>query len=148
MTQSDENKRIKKNMISALEKGNPIELLRAGLDGFLNMFCRDRPREFQQFIEEMGASHDRFILDTCRKENLKYIGGKMFIDLGRNKIESATIRLLAEYYFQKPNQEWIEKKKSGEIGIDNFTDWDTDKMAASLRETGKLEFSIEPPEEM
>lgn len=148
MTQSEENKKIKTDIKSALTKGDLTGLLRAGVDSFFNMLCSDKPREFQQFIEDTGALHDKFILDTCRRENLEYVGGKMLINLERNMAESATIRLLAKFYFQKPNQEWVEKKRNGEIGIGSFTDWDTDKMAASLRETGKLEFSIEPPEEM
>ena len=146
MISSEENKKNKRDIKSALIKGDLTGLLKAGVDSFFNMLCSDKPREFQQFIEDTGALHDKFILDTCRQENLNYIGGKMLIDLEQNKAEPATIRLLAKFYFQKPNQEWVEKERKGEVGIDSFIDWDTDKMAASLRKTGQLEFSIESPE--
>lgn len=38
------------------------------------------------------------------------------------------------------------KKRKGHINSSSITDWDTNEMAANLRKTGRIEFSIEMPE--
>ncbi|MDE5700257.1 MAG: hypothetical protein K2I96_23125 [Lachnospiraceae bacterium] len=142
----EENKKAKKDIKSALAKGDLTGVLKAGIDNFFNILCSSKPMTFQQFIEYTGIFHDKFILDTCKQEHLNYVGGKMLIELERNNAEAVPIQLCADFYFQKPNQEWVMKKRKGHINSSSITDWDTNEMAANLRETGRIEFSIEMPE--
>lgn len=142
----EENKKAKKDIKSALAKGDRTGLFKAGIENFFNILCSSKPLTFQQFIEYTGIFHDKFILDTCKQEHLNYVGGKMLIELERNNAEAVPIQLCADFYFKKPNQEWVMKKRKGHINSSSITDWDTNEMAANLRKTGRIEFSIEMPE--
>lgn len=146
MILSEKNKKNQKDIEPALEKGSFIEWVKAGVDNFFDMLDSSKTMTFQKFLEYTGAFHDKFILDTCEQEHLSYVGGRMFMELEQNEAEAVLIQLSADFYFQNPNQEWVMKKKKGQINSNSIIDWDTDEMAARLRETGGIEFTIEMPE--
>lgn len=140
-----QNKKMKERVKKAWDKGDFWGLTLAGIDNFLDILSGAPPISFQSFVEYTGDSFDKYVLETMRKEQLAYVGGKMLFEFDKDAA-AGSIRLSADLYFQTPEQKWIVKKKHGEVEISRFTDWDTDADADILRTEGKLELSIEPPE--
>lgn len=141
-----QNKKVKEDIKMAFAEGNLLALIRAGLYSLLDILSNPAPLAFQRFLEYTGSSFDKYILDTSKQENLKYVGGKMILSLGEDAAtEPVPISLSADFYFQTPDKKWVVKKKSGNVDSSRFTDWDSDADAVTLRKTGKLELSIEPP---
>lgn len=148
MLQSEkQNKKAKEEIKTAWNDGDIVGVLRAGIDSFFNLIGNSAPMSFQKFLEYTGISFDQYILNTSKQESLKYVGGKMILELGSSTDLAITpVRLSADFYFQTPDKKWVMKKKNGQVGSDRFTDWTTDTMALRLQADGKLELSIEPPE--
>lgn len=148
MLQTEEqNKKIKENIKAAWAEGDLWGLACAGIDSFLNMLGNSTPISFQRFLEYTGVSFDKYILETAQKEHLKYVGGKMILELDRDtSTVPVSIRLSADFYLQTTDKKWVVKKKNGMVESTRFSDWDTAPDAIKLRTTGKLELSIEPPE--
>lgn len=143
----DQNKRAKENIKSAWNEGDLPGLFVAGIDSFLNMLCNSAPLPFQRFLEYTGIFFDKYILETSQQEHLNFIGGKMFMSVNEPLNASpVSIQLSADLYFQAQDKHWVIKKKNGSMDSTRFTDWDTDVQAVQLRKTGKIEFSIDPPE--
>lgn len=150
-----QNKKIKEDIKDALNKEDFIGLLKAGFESFLNMISGSSPIPFQRFLKYTGMSFDEYILDTSKQESLKYVGGKMILEIVPSKDhtdskdnEDSTaipIRLSADFYFQTPDKKWVVQKKSGQISSERFSDWSSDEKAMQLQAKGKLELSIEPP---
>lgn len=149
MQQSEkQNQQIKEEIRRAWNDGDLTGLLRAGFDGFLNLVGGNNPLPYQKFLEYTGTSFDNYILETVRQECLTYIGGKMVLEVLPNDGTGAVpIQLSADFYFQTPDKKWVMKKKNGKTSSDRFTDWTSDATAIRLQREGKLELSIEPPEE-
>lgn len=59
----------------------------------------------------------------------------------------STIHLFADFYFQTRDKQWIVNSKTGKIDCNQFSDWDTSAEARELKNTGRMELSIEPPED-
>lgn len=145
-----DHQKVKAYIKAACAEGDPKALIYAGLESFLDILFGDgsAPISFRKFLDHTGSFFDRFILETSRKEHLNYVGGKMIlqIDHGKHRTGDAIpIQLSAELYFQTADKQWIVKKKQGQVDSSRFTDWDADKEAIKLQQTGKLELSIEPP---
>ena len=124
--------------------------VRDGIQNLVSMLRRDGnvPISFQRFLEQTGLEFDRYILNTSRQEDLDYIGGKVILQLIPDQdkaVDTISIRLSAEFYFQTADERWIVKTKQGQVGSTRFTDWDTDMTAVTLQQTGTLEWSVEPP---
>lgn len=142
-----QSNRAKENIKAAWAKGDLWGLACAGIDSFLNMLGNSAPISFQRFLEYTSVSFDKYILETAQKEHLKYVGGKMILELGEDAVTvPISIHLSADFYFQTSDKKWVVKKKSGRVENPRFSDWDTDSDAIKLRTAGKLELSIEPPE--
>lgn len=103
----------------------------------------DRPLSFHKFLEYTGEYLDKFILDTCKHEQLNYIGGKLIFSM--ESICDREIQLAADFYFKNPSGQWILKKKSGKVGTRRFNDYDSSPELAKLKECKKIEYSIDPP---
>lgn len=149
MLQSEkENQRLKEEIKTAWEDGDLLGLLKAGIDGFLNMVGNSAPLPFQRFLEYTGVSFDTYILDISRQEQLNYLGGKMTLKTGTGQPDGPTpVHLLADFYFQTRDKQWVMKQKSGQVDSSRFLDWDRDPAAVKLQQEGKLELTIDPPHE-
>ena len=138
----------KKNVKIAWEEGDLLKLLLAGVDNALDLLCGGVPIPFQRFLEDTGASFDRYVEEVGRKERLRFIGGKLTLTLARPlKRDTVPIALAADFYFQTADKKWVVKKKNGMVESSRFTDWTTDPEAVKLMTAGKMELAIEPPEE-
>ena len=124
----------------AWNKGNILELFQAGLDNFMSMLF-DRPIPFLTFLNQTSIFFDKFILDTSREEQIKYVGGELIMTLEQETI----ILLTAKFYFQDIENKWALKEKRGQVDNTRFSDWNTAPELAMLRKTKNLKFSIEPP---
>lgn len=145
-----DRQKVKEDIKAACVEGDLKALMYAGFESFLDMLFGDNsaPISFRKFLDHTGSFFDRFVLETSRKEHLNYVGGKMILQLdhGKRKAGDAIpIQLFADLYFQTADKQWIVKKKQGQVDSSRFTDWDIDKEAIKLQQTGKLELSIEPP---
>ena len=142
-----QSNRAKENIKLAWAEGDLWGIACAGIDSFLNMLGNSMPISFQKFLEYTGVSFDKYILETAKKENLRYVGGKMILELDKAVVAAPTsIHLSADFYFQTPDKKWVVKKKSGKVESTRFSDWDTDSDSIKLKTAGRLELSIEPPE--
>ena len=148
MIQSDEqNNKAKENIKTAWSEGDLWGLFCAGLDNFMNILFGDSPISFRRFLEDTSISFDKYIKEVSYREHLYYVGGKFTLEL--EKLEppkAAVVHLSADFYFQTRDKRWAVKKKTGKIDSSQFSNWDTDPEISKLRNTGKMELSIEPPE--
>ena len=113
----------------------------------MNLLFRDTAIPFAQFLEQTGAFLDKYIRQVGTAEHLHYVGGKLILALETPPAAApARIALSADFYFQTPEKKWIVKQKKGAVDSRKFTDWETDPSAAKLKQTGRLELSIEAPE--
>jgi len=149
MIQSEnQNNKAKEKIKTAWSEGDLLGLISAGLDNFLSILFNGTPITFRRFLEDTSYYFDKYIQDISCKERLHYIGGKMTLGLEGNGPRDVTlIRLSAVFYFQTWDKKWIVKEKNGNVYSDRFSDWDTDAQCKELRKAGKLELSIEPPED-
>lgn len=132
----------KEKIKDAWDKGDFTGILEAGWENFLRIIF-DHPLSFHKFLEYTGEYLDNFILDTCTHEHLDYVGGKLILS-----VESTCdreIQLAADFYFQNSSGQWILKKKSGRIGNQRLSDYDSSPELAKLRECKKIEYPIDPP---
>lgn len=145
-----DHQKVKEDIKAACAEGDLMALMYAGFESFLNVLFGDgsAPISFRKFLDHTGSFFDRFVLETSREEHLSYVGGKMILQVDRGKRrtgDTVPIHLSADLYFRTMDKQWIVKKKQGQVDSSRFTDWDTDKEAIKLQQTGKLELSIEPP---
>lgn len=142
-----QNTRAKDNIKAAWAEGDLWGMACAGIDSFLNMLGNSMPISFQQFLEYTGVSFDKYILEITQKECLRYVGGKMILELDKDAVTAPiSIHLSADFYFQTSDKKWVVKKKNGKVESTRFSDWDTDSDSIKLRTVGRLELSIEPPD--
>lgn len=140
------NNKAKDRIKSAWDEGDFWGIFCAGIDNFMNLLFSDMPISAHRFLEDTGALFDKYIDTVSEKENLRYIGGKMILELEKTQTTSAdTILLSADLYFQTPDKKWIVKKRSGKMSIAQISDWDSSTELCALRQNGKMELSIEPP---
>ena len=110
----------------------------------MNMLFGDAPISFRRFLEDTSISFDKYIKEVSYREHLYYVGGKFTLEL--EKLEppkTAVVHLSADFYFQTRDKRWAVKKKTGKIDSSQFSNWDTDPEISELRNTGKMELSIE-----
>lgn len=113
-------------------------------DRFMIFLFSNKTVLFQDFLDSTSIYFDTFIKKTCKKEKLKFIAGKFLM----KKECSAEIHLIVELYFQNSNQQWILKKKEGDVTYDHFTDWEIAPELKQLEIEQKIEFPIDPPDDM
>lgn len=97
------------------------------------------------FIEHTGMYFDQMILNTEKKNNLRFISGKITLILEEETSE--LIQMTADFYYQDAAKKWILQQKKGNIPAERFYDAETSQELLQLRQTGHLEFMIDPPEE-
>jgi len=107
-------------------------------------FLNKRTLPFQKFLDDTGDFFDRYILETCQKENWKCFGGKLTLE---KMPESKDIHLSADLYFQSSDQKWNKIHTENHVDIERFNDWDTNEELLKLCKEGKIEMTIEPPKE-
>ncbi len=143
----NEKQKLKEEIKTAWEENDLLGLVRAGIDGFLNMLGSCAPLSFKRFLEYTGVSFDKYILDVSRQEQLNYVGGKMFLETSAAQPgQPVPIRLSADLYFQTQDRQWVVKQKSGKVDSSRFSDWDRDPAAVELMQTGRLELTLDPPQ--
>lgn len=137
--------RIKENITE--NKYNDInyirDIVRDEFNKFMNYIFIDNTILFQDFLERTSKYFDTFIQDISRKEQLNFIAGKFLMKKGG----STVIHLTAEFYFQNATQQWILKKKEGNIDSCRFDDWKKAPELKQLQREKKLEYAIDPPEQ-
>lgn len=138
-----DNAQAKEQIRKYWEEGDITGILQIGLESFLTTVF-DRPLTFGKFLDYTGDFFDRFILETRAQEQLKFVAGKLHLELSAPTL----IHLNADFYFQDHMQQWVLKQKSGEIDSSRFKDWETSADLKLLRERKKLELPIDSPKEM
>jgi len=119
-------------------------IFNAEFDKFMKFLFSNRTILFQNFLDNTSTYLDAFIKNTCKKEKLKFIAGNFLMKKGCH----AEIHLIVELYFQNSDQQWILKKKEGNVTHDHFADWETAPELKQLQLEGKIEFPIDPPDDM
>lgn len=138
---AEHRKRVKENKQETNIKDSIRSAVIDEFDRFMDLLFRNKTILFQDFLDNTSVYFDSFIQNTCKKEKLKFIAGKFLM-----QIESPVkVHLIAEFYFQTTDQQWILKRKEGNIDSDHFTDWKTASELQQLQRECKLEFPIEPP---
>ena len=146
-SQNPTNEIIKQRIKKAWAEGDLAAFMAAGLEAGLDLLNNfivniwDRPISYKNFLDYTEQLFDAFILETCRNEQLEFVGGKLFLTC---KMSNA-IALSADFYFQDTAKNWILKQKTGRLDSSRFSDWETEPELAVLRKTKKLEYPIEPP---
>lgn len=138
-----DNAQAKEQIKQYWEKGDITGILQVGFESFLATVF-DRPLTFGKFLDYTGDFFDRFILETSAQEQLKFIAGKLHLEL----TAPTQICLNADLYFQDHSQQWVLKQKTGGIDSSRFKDWETSADLKLLRERKKLELPIDSPKEM
>ncbi len=138
---------VKDSIRKAWNEGDLEKLLAAGyrsLGEWIQNVSK-RPISFSMFIEHTGMYFDQLILNTEKKNNLRFISGK--ITLLQGEETSELIQMTADFYYQDAAKKWILQQKKGSIPANRFYDAETSQELQQLRQTGHLEFMIDPPEE-
>jgi len=145
--QKSANELIKQRIKKAWADGDLVAFMAAGLEAGLDLLNNfiiniwDRPITYKNFLDYTEQLFDAFIIETCHKENLEFVGGKLFLTCKMSNV----IALQADFYFQDAAKNWILKQKTGRLDSGRFSDWETEPELAALRKTKKLEYPIEPP---
>ncbi len=135
--QDTQNQDTKDSIKKAWYDKDILSMLLMGFDNFLKMLC-ERPIRFQAFLDSTDRLFDEFILETTKQEKLKYVGGKLRLEL----TSPSSIHMTADFYFQNSAREWVLKKKEGDIDSSRISDWNGAKELEELKKAGKQEYSI------
>lgn len=139
---------LKERIKKAWRDGDMMSLVTCGLESGLDLLgglfsnAWDKPMLFAEFLERTGDLFDAFIIASCKKENLNFVGGKLFLSYDT----AEKIDLAADFYFQDAEKNWVVKKQTGRLPITQLLDWDDEPELAELRKEKMLEYPIEPPE--
>jgi|InofroStandDraft_1065614.scaffolds.fasta_scaffold07974_10 hypothetical protein len=145
--QKPNNDALKQRIKKAWAEGDLVAFMAAGLEAGFDLLTNfitniwDKPIAYKSFLDYTDQLFDAFILETCQKEKLDFVGGKLFLSY---KI-SNNIALQADFYFQDVRQNWVLKQKKGRLDSSRFSDWETEPELIELRKSKKLEYPIEPP---
>lgn len=136
----------KDSIRKAWNEGDIEKLLLEGCRSFGDWIqnVSKRPISFSMFLEHTGMYFDRLILAAEKKNNLRFISGKITLLLDESNTEQ--IQMTADFYYQDAAKKWILQQKKGSIPADRFYDAETSPELQQLRQTGHLEFMIDPPE--
>ena len=118
-----------------------IDLVKVGVDTFFHM-AELHPTHFYDFLRRTEEFFDAYIQAYCEQENVRFIGGKLRIDLASEKV----LNLTADFYFYTPEETWSVQHKEGSLKVDALIDWEDNPDLAELRGEGYLEYPLEPPE--
>lgn len=146
-SQKTTNDAMKQRIIKAWTEGDLASFMTAGLEAGLDLLNNfiiniwDKPIAYKSFLDYTEQLFDAFIIESCKKEGLNFIGGKLILTC---KMSNA-IALSADFYFQDAAQNWILKQKTGRLDSSRFSDWKTEPELIELRKSKKLEYPIEPP---
>lgn len=117
-----------------------IDLVKVGVSSFFHIM-ETHPTYFDTFLKRTEEYFDAYIRAYCADENVRFIGGKLNIDLASEE----TLALTAEFYFFTPEKTWTVHRKEGSLKIDAIIDWEHNPDMAELRGEGHLEYPLEPP---
>ncbi len=135
----------KDSIRKAWNEGDLEKLLLAGYRSFGDWLqnVSKRPISFSMFLEHTGMYFDRLILAAEKKNNLRFISGKITLLLDES---AEQIQMTADFYYQDADKKWILQQKKGSIPTDRFYDEEISPELQQLRQIGHLEFMIDPPE--
>ncbi|MPW69465.1 hypothetical protein [Moraxella catarrhalis] len=92
-----------------------------------------------EFVSSFSKGADDFILQTERDEGLNFVAGYAILNL----LESGTIQIDFDFYFQNTQGSWINKKKQSKtFNVDEYLN---PQAQASLLEHQSLKFDIDKP---
>ena len=118
-----------------------IDLVKVGVDTFFHM-AELHPTHFYDFLRRTEEFFDAYIQAYCEQENVRFIGGKLRIDLASEEV----LNLTADFYFYTHEETWSVQHKEGSLKVDTIIDWEDNPDLSELRGEGYLEYPLEPPE--
>lgn len=118
-----------------------IDLVKVGVDTFFHM-AELHPTHFYDFLRRTEEFFDAYIQAYCEQETVRFIGGKLRIDLASEEV----LNLTADFYFYTPEETWSVQHKEGSLKVDALIDWEDNPDLSELRGEGYLEYPLEPPE--
>ena len=104
----------------------------------------DNLKDLEQAAKEIISRNiskgaDDFILQTERDEGLNFVAGYAILNL----LESGTMQIDFDFYFQNTQGSWINKKKQSKtFNVDEYLN---PQAQASLLEHQSLKFDIDKP---
>ena len=125
---TDNGMTSKERIKKAWEENDLVALFKEGIDSFLSLLSQ-RPVPFQTFLEEIGGPID-------------FYG----VTLTLRPLEGQNLELCAVLYSKAPDGQWSVTQMHTQAKQSQISDWDTEPRLAPLRQGGKLEFPIDPPE--
>ena len=140
MLREEQNRKTKEEVKKAWAEGDLTAMLRAGFENFMTILM-DNPMTFETFLQYTSQFLDQFILKTCAEEHLNYVGRKITFKMA----DLVSANMTADFYFQTADKQWVMKQKTGRVGRERFSDWETAPDLLRLRRDGKLEFPIDAP---
>ena len=101
----------------------------------------DNPKPYRMAVKYDEECKE--ILEAyCEQENVRFIGGKLRIDLASEEV----LNLTADFYFYTHEETWSVQHKEGSLKVDAIIDWEDNPDLSELRGEGYLEYPLEPPE--
>lgn len=109
------------------------------LKGVLDLF--KRKISFEEYLNATGDVIDKKIIDICKAEKIRYVGGTCTFRASR---ENQRIAAKLELFFQDTFGQWIKKEQKFSAPISIFTD-DAKAKVIEKMYTDELKINIDAP---
>ncbi len=97
------------------------------------------PISIEDFLQLNSAEIDKYIINYCKENNVKSIGGEAFFKTTENNNH---IIFQFDMYFSKPTNEIVKLSKTKQISKSIFTEDSIEKI-----ENSSLKYPINPPQD-
>ena len=138
---TDNSMTSKERIKKAWEENDLVALFKEGIDSFLFLLSQ-RPVPFETFLEEISGQIDRRIPTLEKSSGGTFYGGTLTLQ----PLEGQNLELCAVLYSKAPDGQWSVTQMHTQARQAQISDWNTEPRLAPLRQGGKLEFPIDPPE--
>lgn len=138
---TDNSMTSKERIKKAWEENDLVALFKEGIDSFLSLLSQ-RPVPFETFLEEISGQIDRRIPTLEKSSGGTFYGGTLTLQ----PLEGQNLELCAVLYSRAPDGQWSVTQMHTQARQAQISDWNTEPRLAPLRQGGKLEFPIDPPE--
>lgn len=138
---TDNSMTSKERIKKAWEENDLVALFKEGIDSFLSLLSQ-RPVPFETFLNEIGGQIDRRIPALEKNSGGTFYGGTLTLQ----PLEGQNLELCAVLYSRAPDGQWSVTQMHTQARQAQISDWNREPRLAPLRQGGKLEFPIDPPE--
>ena len=138
---TDNSMTSKERIKKAWEENDLVALFKEGIDSFLSLLSQ-RPVPFETFLNEIGGQIDRRIPTLEKNSGGAFYGGTLTLQ----PLEGQNLELCAVLYSRAPDGQWSVTQMHTQARQAQISDWNREPRLAPLRQGGKLEFPIDPPE--